>query len=83
MLKSDLIKIQDMIKYNSSDIKMYKLLSKTPGLTKKLSEIEENKNLNIEKILDAFSIKVWIERILLRFSWYVSSLYNFNFIKMK
>ena len=29
-----------MIKYNSSDIKMYKLLSKTPGLTKKLSEIE-------------------------------------------
>ena len=50
MLKSDLIKIQDMIKYNSSDIKMYKLLSKTPGLTKKLSEIEENKNINIDKI---------------------------------
>ena len=53
MLKSDLIKIQDMIKYNSSDIKMYKLLSKTPGLTKKLSEIEENKNLNIEKISES------------------------------
>ena len=50
MLKSDLIKIQDMIKYNSSDIKMYKLLSKTPGLTKKLSEIEENKIINIDKI---------------------------------
>ena len=53
MLKSDLIKIQDMIKYNSSDIKMYKLLSKTPGLTKKLTEIEENKNLNIEKITES------------------------------
>ena len=53
MLKSDLIKIQDMIKYNSSDIKMYKLLSKTPGLTKKLTEIEENKNLNIEKLTES------------------------------
>ena len=50
MLKSDLLKIQDMISSNSSDIKMYKLLSKTPGLTKKLSEIEECKNINIEKI---------------------------------
>ena len=50
MLKSDLIKIQDMIKYNSSDIKMYKLLSKTPGLTKKLTEIEENKCINLEKL---------------------------------
>jgi len=40
MLKSDLIQIQDMINNNSSDIKMYKLLSKTPGLTKKLSEIK-------------------------------------------
>ena len=52
MLKSDLIQIQDMINNNSSDIKMYKLLSKTPGLTKKLSEIEENKNINpiIEKM---------------------------------
>ena len=50
MLKRDLIKIQDMISSNSSDIKMYKLLSKTPGLTKKLSEIEESKNINIEKI---------------------------------
>ena len=53
MLKSDLMKIQDMIKYNSSDIKMYKLLSKTPGLTKKLSEIEENKSINIEKIAES------------------------------
>ena len=50
ILKSDLIKIQDMIKYNSSDIKMYKLLSKTPGLTKKLTEIEENKSINFDKI---------------------------------
>ena len=54
MLKSDLITIQDMINNNSSDIKMYKLLSKTPGLTKKLSEIEENKSVNsiIDKILE-------------------------------
>ena len=50
MLKSDLIHIQDMINNNSSDIKMYKLLSKTPGLTKKLSYIEENKN--IKPIID-------------------------------
>ena len=47
MLKSDLIQIQDMINNNSSDIKMYKLLSKTPGLTKKLTEIEENKNVKV------------------------------------
>ncbi len=53
MLKSDLIKIQDMISSNSSDIKMYKLLSKTPGLTKKLSEIEEHKNIN--SIIDKMS----------------------------
>ena len=53
MLKRDLIKIQDMIKYNSSDIKMYKLLSKTPGLTKKLTEIEESKNLNLEKLTES------------------------------
>ena len=52
MLKSDLMQIQDMINNNSSDIKMYKLLSKTPGLTKKLSEIEESKSVTnvIEKI---------------------------------
>jgi chromosome segregation ATPase len=52
MLKSDLIKIQDMINTNSGDIKMYKILSKSPGLTKKLSEIDEIKSINnyIEKI---------------------------------
>ena len=52
MLKSDLIKIQDMINSNSGDIKMYKILSKTPGLTKKLTEIEEIKSINnfIDKI---------------------------------
>ena len=52
MLKSDLIKIQDMINTNSGDIKMYKILSKSPGLTKKLSELEEIKSINnyIEKI---------------------------------
>ena len=47
MLKSDLIQIQDLINNNSSDIKMYKLLSKTQGLTKKLTEIEENKNIKV------------------------------------
>ncbi len=54
MLRSDLIQIQDMIKNNSSDIKMYKLLSKSPGLTKKLSEIEENKNITpiIDKMFE-------------------------------
>ncbi len=43
-----------MINSNSGDIKMYKLLSKTPGLTKKLSEIEETKNINnfIDKITE-------------------------------
>ena len=69
MLKSDLIQIQDMINNNSSDIKMYKLLSKTPGLTKKLSDIEENKNIkpiidkmtedskNIDKIAKIYGCK--------------------------
>ena len=69
MLKSDLLTIQEMINSNSSDIKMYKLLSKTPGLTKKLSEIEETKNINsfidkvteqsanIEKILKIYGTK--------------------------
>ena len=52
MLKSDLIQIQDMINSNSGEIKMYKILSKTPGLTKKLTEIEEIKSINnyIDKI---------------------------------
>ena len=47
MLKSDLIQIQDMINSNSGDIKMYKILNKSPGLSKKLTEIEENKTINI------------------------------------
>ena len=47
MLKSDLLTIQDMINSNSNDIKMYKLLSKNPGLTKKLSEIDEARNISI------------------------------------
>ena len=52
MLKSDLIQIQDMINSNSSDIKMYKILNKSPGLSKKLTEIEGSKDINnyIEKI---------------------------------
>ena len=54
MLKSDLFQIQDMINLNSKDIKMFKLLSKTPGLSKKLTEIEQNKSVqeSIEKISD-------------------------------
>ena len=52
MLKSDLIQIQDMINSNSGDIKMYKILNKSPGLSKKLTEIEETTAINnyIEKI---------------------------------
>ena len=54
MLKSDLLTIQDMINSNINDIKMYKLLSKNPNLTKKLSEIEESKNISffIDKITE-------------------------------
>ena len=57
MLKSDLLSIQEMINSNCNDIKMYKLLSKSPGLTKKLSEIEESKNINnyIDKITEQSS----------------------------
>ncbi len=47
MLKSDLLTIQDMINSNSNDIKMYKLLSKNPSLTKKLSEIDDARNISI------------------------------------
>ena len=52
MLKSDLIQIQDMINSNSGDIKMYKILNKSPGLSKKLTEIESNIEINnyIDKI---------------------------------
>ena len=54
MLKSDLFQIQDMINSNCKDIKMFKLLSKAPGLSKKLTEIEQNKSVAdlIEKITD-------------------------------
>ena len=54
MLKSDLFQIQDMINSNSKDIKMFKLLSKVPGLSKKLTEIEQNKSVGdlIEKITE-------------------------------
>ena len=54
MLKSDLFQIQDMINSNSKDIKMFKLLSKAPGLSKKLSEIEKSTPVGdmIEKIND-------------------------------
>ena len=52
MLKSDLIQIQDMINSNSGDIKMYKILNKSPGLSKKLTEIESTMEINnyIDKI---------------------------------
>ena len=54
MLKSDLIQIQDMINNNTQDIKMFKLLSKAPGLSRKLSEIEEQNSISdlIEKITE-------------------------------
>ena len=54
MLKSDLFQIQDMINSNCKDIKMFKLLSKAPGLSKKLTEIEQNQSVSdlIEKITD-------------------------------
>ena len=54
MLKSDLFQIQDMINNNTQDLKMYKLLSKVPGLSKKLSEIEEQKSISnlIENITE-------------------------------
>ena len=43
-----------MINSNCKDIKMFKLLSKAPGLSKKLTEIEQNKSVAdlIEKITD-------------------------------
>ena len=52
MLKSDLIAVQDMIVSNSSDIKMYKILSKNPNLVRKLTEIEDNPEIkpHLEKI---------------------------------
>ena len=54
MLKSDLLTIQDMINSNENDIKMYQILSKKNNLTKKLSNIEENKNISnfIDKITE-------------------------------
>ena len=52
MLKSDLIAVQDLIVSNSSDIKMYKILSKNPNLVRKLTEIEDNPEIqpHLEKI---------------------------------
>ena len=54
MLKSDLLQIQDMINNNTKDKKMFKLLSKVPGFSKKLTEIEEQKSVSnlIEKITE-------------------------------
>ena len=56
MIKSDLFQIQNMINSNSKNIKMFKLLSKSPGLSKKLSEIELGTGISIgahiEKIND-------------------------------
>ena len=65
ILNNDMIQIQDMINQNSSDIKMYKLLSKTPGLTKKLSEIESSKSINniLEKILEDSNSMDYISKI--------------------
>ena len=49
-LKTDLFQIQDLINSNTSEISMYKILSKTPGLTKKLNDIEANANKMKENI---------------------------------
>ena len=52
MLRSDLLMIQDMIQANSSDMKMYKILSKNPNLVRKLTDIEENQDIKpmIDKV---------------------------------
>lgn len=62
MLKSDLLMIQDMIQSNSSDIKMYKILSKNPNIVRKLTDIEENQDIKpmIDKVSD---VSQSIERI--------------------
>ena len=48
ILKSDLIQLQDMINTSasSSDIKKYQLLSVTPGLSNKLTEIVKSPRIN-------------------------------------
>jgi hypothetical protein len=53
-IKSDLFQIQDLINEFSHLIKMFKLSSKSSLLSKKLSEIEENKDIKflIEKLTD-------------------------------
>lgn len=99
MLKSDLMQIQDMINSNSGDIKMYKILSKTPGLTKKLTEIEEIKSINnyidkinedsknIDKILKIYNCKQQelIQKLYLELSYHELLLRKINdyFVLMK
>ncbi|MCQ2816442.1 MAG: hypothetical protein MJ252_04160 [archaeon] len=54
-LKSDLLQIQELINSNTSEINMYKILSKQPGLTKKLSEIQEGEHTmkaNLDRIAE-------------------------------
>jgi hypothetical protein len=46
-IKSDLFQIQDLINEFSHLIKMFKISSKSSSLTKKLSEIEESKDIKI------------------------------------
>ena len=85
MLKNDLYQIQEMINSNTKDIKMYKLLSKVPGLSKKLSDIEKNNSINniieyitdmskkidkISKIYGCKDNKILIEKIFLELSFY-------------
>ena len=54
ILKSDLFQIQEMINADSYLTKMYKITSKSPSFTKRLTEIEENKDVKslIEKITE-------------------------------
>jgi hypothetical protein len=54
IMKSDLFQIQEMIKEYSHTIKMYKLMSKSSNITKKLSEIEEMSDIKsvMEKIIE-------------------------------
>jgi hypothetical protein len=57
ILKSDLYQLQEMINENAYLTKMYKITSKSPSFTKRLTEIEENKDIKllIDKITEEAS----------------------------
>jgi hypothetical protein len=54
ILKSDLFQLQEMINENAYLTKMYKITSKSSNFTKKLTEIEDNKDIKflIDKITE-------------------------------